>query len=247
MEEALELGEYLPQSFAAAGEQAYLDFLWSAFQTNYEAERYEFASLAFHLLYMSFVSFSIWQIRLARPEPFGMAMVGFRSDDEGKLMDCATPFKFYDKLKEAQIFRFLKLIGCDNQQIGEFAKFVKRRNKIAHPSGTVFFNDHVAIDAEIAEMMTEVRNIEAHMQPVIFELYERFLLDSADPEEREYADAAAEITANFVHANYMSATDLVFCRGFDIETLNDKPGFEEMQALHAALAATYPDEEEEVA
>lgn len=247
MEEALELGEYLPQSFAAAGEQAYLDFLWSAFQTNYEAERYEFASLAFHLLYMSFVSFSIWQIRLARPDPFRMAMVGFRSDDEGKLMDCATPFKFYDKLKEAQIFRFLKLIGCDNQQIGEFAKFVKRRNKIAHPSGTVFFNDHVAIDAEIAEMMTEVRNIEAHMQPVIFELYERFLLDSADPEEREYADAADEITANFVHANYMSSADLVFCRGFDIETLNDKPGFEEMQALHAALVATYPDEEEEAA
>lgn len=247
MEEALELGEYLPQSFASAGEQAYLDFLWSAFQTNYEAERYEFASLAFHLLYMSFVSFSIWQIRLARPEPFRMAMVGFRSDDEGKLMDCATPFKFYDKLKEAQIFRFLKLIGCDNQQIGEFAKFVKRRNKIAHPSGTVFFNDHVAIDAEIAEMMTEVRNIEAHMRPVILELYERFLLDSADPEEREYADAADEITANFVHANYMSAADLVFCRGFDIETLKDKPGFEEMQALHAALAATYPDEEEEAA
>ena len=96
-------------------------------------------------------------------------------------------------------------------------------------------------------MMTEVRNIEAHMQPVIFELYGRFLLDSADPEEREYADAADEVTANFVHANYMSAADLVFCRGFDIETLNDKPGLEEMQTLHAALAATYPDEAEEAA
>ncbi|MCZ4267450.1 hypothetical protein O4H48_06035 [Rhodobacteraceae bacterium G21628-S1] len=244
MEEALELDGFLPQSFAAAEEQAYLRFLWSAFRTNYEAERYEFASLAFHLLYMSFVSFSIWQIRLARPERFRMAMVGFRSGDEGLLMDCETPFKFYERLKEAQIFRFLKLIGCDNQQIGEFSKFVKRRNKIAHPSGTVFFNDHAAIDAEIVEMMTEVRNIEAHMRPVILELYQRFLLDSANPEEREYANPADEITANFVHANYMSAADLVFCRGFDIETLSDKPGFDEMQALHTALAETYPDEEE---
>jgi len=116
-----------------------------------------------------------------------------------------------------------------------------------HPSGTVFFNDHVAIDAEIAEMMTEVRNIEAHMQPVILELYQRFLLDSADPEEREYADAADEIMANFVHANYVSAADLVFCRGFDVDSLSDNPGFEEMQALHAALAATYPDEGDEAA
>lgn len=59
MDEAFELGTYLPRSFANASEQAYLDFLWSAFQTNYEGERYEFASLALHLLYMSFVSFSI--------------------------------------------------------------------------------------------------------------------------------------------------------------------------------------------
>lgn len=248
MEDALELGEYLPQSFAAAGEQAYLDFLWSAFQTNYEAERYEFASLAFHLLYMSFVSFSIWQIRLARPEPFRMAMVGFRSDDEGKLMDCATPFKFYDKLKEAQIFRFLKLIGCDNQQIGEFAKFVKRRNKIAHPSGTVFFNDHVAIDAEIAEMMTEVRSIETHMNPVILELYRAFLKgDSSDPDLRQYPDYADEVRVNFVHANYMSEADISFCRTFDLAELAGEPNFLEMEALHTALADTYPGEEDEAA
>ena len=107
MDEALELGTYLPQSFANANEQAYLDFLWSAFQTNYEAERYEFASLAFHLLYMSFVSFSIWQIRLARPEQFAVAMVGF-DKSENALMACESPFKFYDQLKESQIFRFLR-------------------------------------------------------------------------------------------------------------------------------------------
>jgi hypothetical protein len=41
-------------------------------------------------------------------------------------------------LKESQIFRFLKIIGCTNEQVGEFSKFVKRRNKIAHPSGLVF-------------------------------------------------------------------------------------------------------------
>jgi hypothetical protein len=244
MDEALELGTYLPQSFASADEQKYLDFLWSAFQTNYEAERYEFASLAFHLLYMSFVSFSIWQIRLARPEQFAMAMVGF-DRHEASLMACKTPFDFYESLKESQIFRFLKLIGCTNQQVGEFAKFVKRRNKIAHPTGNVFFNDQAAIDGEIAEMMKEVRNIEAHMEPVIVELYRRFLADSADPETREYAEPGDEVTANLVHANYMSAADLVFCRGFDIETLSDAPGFEEMQALHVALVETYSDGEAE--
>jgi hypothetical protein len=122
MDEALELNDYLPYSMAAEREVSYLQFLWSAFQSNYEQGRYEFASLAFYLLYMSFVSFSIWQIRLARPEAFHMAMVGFRAEDEGKITECDSPFKFYDKLKESQIFRFLKLIGCNNEQVGEFAK-----------------------------------------------------------------------------------------------------------------------------
>lgn len=232
MDEALELGTYLPQSFASADEQKYLDFLWSAFQTNYQAERYEFASLAFHLLYMSFVSFSIWQIRLARPEQFAMAMVGFRSDEEGSLMDCESPFKFYDRLKESQIFRFLKLIGCTNQQVGEFAKFVKRRNKIAHPTGNVFFNDRAAIDAEIAEMMREVRNIQTHMQPVIAELYRRFLKDSADPETRQYVDAGDEIAANLLHANYLSAADIGQCAALDAAEFAIHPNIAEITELH---------------
>lgn len=244
MDEALELGNYLPNSFASANEETYLNFLWSAFQTNYEAQRFEFASLAFHLLYMSFVSFSIWQIRLARPKEFAMAMVGFRSEEEGSLMECESPFKFYDRLKESQIFRFLKLIGCDNHQVGEFAKFVKRRNKIAHPSGTVFFNNQAAIDQEIAEMMREVRNIETHMGPVIRQLYERFLRYSADPEEREYAVINDEITANFLHKSYMSSADMMFCRSFDIDALSEETHFDGMRELHDALAALAADEAE---
>lgn len=247
MDEALELGTYLPQSFANASEQAYLDFLWSAFQTNYEAERFEFASLAFHLLYMSFVSFSIWQIRLTIPDQFRMAMVGFRSEEEGGLMECESPFKFYDRLKESQIFRLLKLIGCTNQQVGEFAKFVKRRNKIAHPTGTVFFNDRAAIDAEIADMMKEVRNIETHMRPAIVELYQRFLRTSADLEERQYTDPADEIAANLIHTNCMSAADLVICAQFNIEALATEADHEEMQVLHVKLAELYPPEEMEEA
>lgn len=235
MEEAVELGEYLPQSFAAAHEQAYLDFLWSAFQTNYEAERYEFASLAFHLLYMSFISFSVWQIRLARPTQFQMAMVGFRNEDEKGLMDCESPFKFYDALKESQIFRFLKLIGCTNHQVGEFAKFVRRRNRIAHPTGSVFFNDRAAFDKEVTEMMREVRKIEAHMKPVILELYQCFLRDSADPEERQYSDPVDEVTANLIHANYMSAYDLHYCLDFNIEEPEELAGLEDVSVLHEAL------------
>ncbi|WP_245294360.1 hypothetical protein [Rhizobium aegyptiacum] len=181
------------------------------------------------------------------PDQFRMAMVGFRSEEEGSLVDCESPFKFYDRLKESQIFRFLKLIGCTNQQVGEFAKFVKRRNKIAHPTGTVFFNDRAAIDAEIADMMKEVRNIETHMEPVIIELYRRFLGASADLEERQYTDPADELAANLIHTNYMSTADLIICAQFDISALATEAAYEEMQVLHAKLVELHPPEDMEEA
>src|ERR1017187_259567 len=77
MEEALELASYLPVSYKTRSEGEYIAFLWDAFQSNYTSGKYEFASLAFHLLYMSFVSFSIWQIRVIREQDFRNALVGF--------------------------------------------------------------------------------------------------------------------------------------------------------------------------
>jgi hypothetical protein len=247
MEEALELADYLPVSYKMRSEGDYVGFLWDAFQSNYTNEKYEFASLAFHLLYMSFISFSIWQIRLVREQDFKNALVGFQIDAESSLLEADSPFKFYERLKESQIFRFLKLIGCGNQQVGEFAKFVKRRNKIAHPSGTVFFNDRVAIDGEIAEMMREVRNIEDHMRPVIVEVYRRFLVDSADQEELEYDTLDQEIEVNLIHRNYVSRKDIDICLAFDIRGLVDHPRFGVIEGLHGSLRQSYAEPEEAAA
>lgn len=50
---------------------------------------------------MSFVSFSIWQIRLSREQDLRNALVGFLADAEAKLLDADSPFKFYEKMKES--------------------------------------------------------------------------------------------------------------------------------------------------
>ena len=234
MEEAFDLLDYLPASYKAPTESDYVAFLWDAFHSNYENEKYEFSSLAFHLLYMSFVSFSIWQIRIAREQEFRYALIGFQSESELKLLDATSPFKFYDRLKESQIFRFLKIIGCANDQVGEFAKFVKRRNKIAHPSGTVFFNDETSIRDEIGEMLCEVAKIQEHMRPILADIYERFLLDSADVDAREYSDPAQEVEVNLVHKCYLSKRDLDACVAYDVGVHASHEFFESIQHLHQA-------------
>ena len=67
MEEAADLGDYLPLSFNSPNEQEYVTFLWDAFETNYTHGKYQFAFLTYHMLTMSFVYFISGRSRRRSP------------------------------------------------------------------------------------------------------------------------------------------------------------------------------------
>ncbi|MEO6421552.1 MAG: hypothetical protein ABIR84_02400 [Candidatus Nitrotoga sp.] len=85
MEGAAELGNYLPLSFKTPKEQEYVAFLWDAYTSNYENQKYRFAFLAYHMLTMSFVYFNIWQIKQNKPKDFGKGLIGFSNLDIRKM------------------------------------------------------------------------------------------------------------------------------------------------------------------
>jgi hypothetical protein len=238
MEEAAELGNYLPLSFKSPKEHEYIAFLWDAFETNYTHGKYQFAFLAYHMLTMSFVYFNIWQIKQTEPGDFAKGLIGFGKDVEKNLLEATSPFVF-STVNERTILRFLKLIACDNGQIGTYAKLVDDRNDTAHPNGNIFFSTPAALDAKIAEILRVVDEIQEHSRPVIEHCYREFLLRSADAEEREYPDPADQIREVLIHGNYMSQRDIDICLGFDVESLKQHEGIEEMRALHQALAEEY--------
>ncbi|MCC6151632.1 MAG: hypothetical protein IT461_15375 [Planctomycetes bacterium] len=239
MEEAAELGNYLPLSFKSPKEQEYIEFLWDAFETNYTHGKYQFAFLAYHMLTMSFVYFEIWQIKQTRAKDFEMAMVGFNKDQERELLDATSPFTFW-RVNESSVLRFLKLIGCDNAKVGNYAALVKDRNETAHSNGNIFFSTKEALDSKIAEILRVVDEIQTHSKPVVETCYREFLRHSADPEEREYDDAADQIREVLIHGNYLSERDLDFCRDLKLNDLGETPQESAINELHTALLATYP-------
>jgi len=244
MDEALRIHDYLPISYANKNEEGYIRFLWDAFETNYNTGKYEFANLAFHLLYMSFVCFSVWQIRAARRDDFDKAMIGFQSDVENKLANADTPFKFFENLKESAIFRFIKLVGCNNAQVGEYSKFVKQRNRIAHPSGAVFFNSKENIDEQIEKVMVEIDNIQQHMSTVLHDCLRTFLEENADPEEWEYSLPKDQIDARLIHANYFSQKDIDACLAFDISCFDGHTDTGQINQLFDAFKEAHQSDDE---
>lgn len=242
MEEAYELGNYLPLSYKTQSEEEYIAFLWEAFETNHKHSKYQFAFLAYHMLTMSFVYFNIWQIKQTEPSDFAKGLIGFGKDVEKNLLEATSPFVF-STVNERTILRFLKLIACDNSKIGTYVKLVEDRNDTAHPNGNIFFSTQRALDDKITEILRVVEEIQTHSKPVIERCYREFLLRSADLEEREYPDPTDQIREVLIHGNYLSQKDIEICLALDLAPLKDNEHFLFIEALHKSLRTLYPESE----
>jgi hypothetical protein len=185
-----------------------------------------------------FVYFNIWQIKQSMPQDFEKAMVGFNKDLEKELLDATSPFTFW-RVNESSVMRFLKLIACDNAEVGSYAALVRDRNDSAHTNGIIFYSTAAELDAKITEILRVVDEIQTHSKPVIEHCYRDFLLQNHDPEEREYTDASDQIREMLVHANYFSQKDIDICLGFDLASLADQPAIEGIRQLHDVLISEY--------
>jgi hypothetical protein len=242
IEEATQLEGFLPISYRTAKEEEYVRFLWEAFNDNCANGKYQFAFLAYHMLTMCFIYFNIWQIKLIRPENFATSLIGFGKDMERDLLEASSPFTFH-VVNESNVMRFLKLIQCDNGKIGTYTKLVKDRNETAHSNGNIFYSTEDELAGKVREIIRVVTEIQNQSEGIIVEGYKGFLLDSADPEERQYADIPDQIREILIHDNYMSLIDLDFCARFDIAEFEDHPHFAEIEGLHAEVRGWLESEE----
>lgn len=229
---------YLPNSYKTQEEQDYITFLWDSYESNYNNKKYPFAYIAFHMLYMSFVYFEVWQIKENRKNDFEKSMVGFSKDFENKLLTATTPFAFVE-LGESNFIRFLKLIGCDNSKIGNYCTSVKSRNDAAHSNGRIFFNDQPIIDKKIDEILRFVDEIQTHSQPIINDSLVTFLKESHDPDNREYIDDSDQIREILIHGNYLSQKDIEHLLTFDILQLSGNANYSAMKQLFGTFQTEY--------
>ncbi|MDQ3713816.1 MAG: hypothetical protein M3388_16570 [Acidobacteriota bacterium] len=243
MEEAYQILDYLPLSFKTPSEEEYIRFLWDSFEVNYNAEKYPFAFIAFNMLYMSFLYFEVWQIKVNRRKDFEMAMVGFNSERENTLLKSTSPFTF-GELPESSFFRFLKILNCENDRIGNFAEIIDHRNNAAHSNGNIFFNSQIAIDEKISEVVRHVQAIQTLSKPIIETCFIDFLKSSWNADEREYFDDEEQIREALVHKNYLSQKDINSMRRFRISSLEAEENFEEIKSLFYLFRSLYKVDDE---
>lgn len=173
-----------------------------------------------------------------------MGLIGSGKDIERSVLEATSPFVF-STVNERSILRFLKLIACDNSKIGTYAKLVDDRNESAHPNGNIFFSEQSALDLKIIEIFRVADEIQTHSKPIIERCYHRFLMDSYDPDDREYFDAGDQIREVLIHRNYLSQKDIEICLAHNLTSLRSESSFPAMEVLHQNLRDTYSDSETE--
>jgi hypothetical protein len=139
--------------------------------------------------------------------------------------------------------RFLKLIQCDNAKIGAYTKLVKDRNETAHSNGNIFYSTENELAGKVRDVIHLVSEIQGHSEGIIVEGYKVFLLDSADPDERQHLEIPDQVREVLIHESYMSLIDLDFCANFDITEFAEHEHFAEIEALHAEVKAWVDSEE----
>ena len=240
MDEAYQIFDYLPVRFKNENETEYINFLWSSFESNHEKGNYQFAVIAYHMLFMSFIYFKVWQIKNNTSANFENSLIGFADKIEKSFMEATSPFSFSEE-QEARIFLFFKLIGIGPERIGKYKKLVKDRNEIAHSNGNVFYKSEDDLFDKVIEYNKMIAEIQIYSNALIQNCYSCFLKESANVEEREYLEREYQLKEALIYRHYLSKADIKYCYSYEIEQHNDNPDYAEIKNLHILLQEEYSD------
>ncbi|MBU4511153.1 hypothetical protein KJ830_08925 [bacterium] len=237
-EDSFKILNHLPYLYKTTQEEEYINFLWDAFYANYEKEKYQFAFIGYHMLFMSFAYFSIWKIKINREKDFAKALIGFDKKCEKNMMNASSPFTF-SEINESNIFRFFKLVGCENDKIGEFTRLVKDRNDIAHSNGNIFFNSQDSLDEKIDEVLGCINKIQENIKCIIKNTFKDFLKNNWDNNDREWLDDGDQIREILIRKNYFSKKDIERCLTFDINLFKQEKSFTKIKKLFKTFQKEY--------
>jgi len=154
------------------------------------------------------------------------------------MMNASSPFTF-SEINESNIFRFFKLVGCENDRIGEFTRLVKDRNDIAHSNGNIFFNSHDSLDEKINEVLRCIFKIEEHTERIIEDIFKQFLKNNWNNNDREWLDDVNQIKEILIRKNYFSKKDIEHCLTFNINLLEQEKNFTKIKKLFKIFQKEY--------
>ena len=240
-EEASKILDYIPYTAKTQEEIDYFAFLWKSFCSNYDSESYQFAFLSYHLLFMCAVYTLLAKVRIFDRTSFIKGMSLCNSEDQKEIIQSDSIFIF-SLLHERTIFQLFSLIGCSAEEIKKCKCLIDDRNDIAHANGRILFNSREAIAEKIEDMNSCLEMLTSRLEPLVLLKIKEFLLNSIDPELREFEEDNEQFEQILVKSNYLSRRDVYGgVAKLDINVFDGNSKFGEIKLLFDKLKERYSD------
>lgn len=233
MEEAYKIFSYLPLLYKSNEEAENVQYLWKAFENNYQNGQYQFAFMSYHMLFMCFVYFTIWKIKCIHPDDFDKITLGFNDC----LNTSSSPFG-YSEEQESKIMQVLKYWGL-NERIGEYKKLVKERNDIAHSNGNIYYKDQKSVDDRIDDVLRFCGEIHRKTKTSIEHSYILFLRDNYSVEDSPYSTTEEMLSDEYIRIHYISENDIKYCCECSMKGFNTHKEKDSIIEIHREIQTIY--------
>jgi hypothetical protein len=203
---------YLPISSDDQENIEYLDYLKSAYAENVENKKYQFALLAFHMMFMSFIYKQFWCLK-----EYDFDKVKRFCDRNQQLSDiCAI----YDMsiLKEKDSIAFtMDSLGFHTNRKSDVQQFVDTRDKCAHASGFIQYSER-DVENHFIKVLEYIEQISDKSKISVQRMFELTLKDfwGADSFKRL---TSAEKAGKIISQLRLSQADIMYIFDIDNERL----------------------------
>lgn len=239
----LQIRNYLPVEYIDLENKEYIEYLSDAYLKNVEAEIYQFAFIAFHLLYMSFIYKTIWLLKKEKYENLDFHLEKITKE----LQIVYSPFDF-STIPEGKSFDILKCLRFHPNEIKILSSPVDDRNNCSHASGKIHYSKE-GIERLISD---ELRNSEQILQKTRLSLetvLKKFINDNWDPDTREQM-SSKEAVAIFIKNNLLSSKDIELLTSLVIPEMHEKSSkkriiyIKTLYLIFLSVAQDYVDQDE---
>jgi hypothetical protein len=246
MESVYELLDYLPIEDIEVND--YVRPLMNSAEVTYEKGEYQFSYFAVHLIFMTNIYTTVWQVSQFYKERYNHSLLFARpyNGKEVKLDEIRSVFEF-SKLPEKDIFEFFRLIDLDESYVKSTKKLIDYRNEMAHATGKIQIDSAERFDSAMDEIVSVTKKIHTCLSLTIRDFYRDNLIEYAK-EETE-----GDFLNDFVQIELMknlsfSKRDLEICKDFGLSKLKDwkvsglsKEEIQKVVEYHTATKNYYKD------
>lgn len=203
MEDTYEFGRFFPYGTTDDTLNKYIEHHIVSLNSCVENELYSSAYSHLHLLYMAFIYIQLLRIAREKKKEFEYGWIGFPSQEQDFLKNPTSPFSFAP-VNEKSVFRFFRLVGFNDADIGNIASLIRTRNDRLHASGRLHCATLEEFSGEVAQYVGRMKLVIKNQFDFLNEIYAGLIVTY----DEDYEFTGDDLESNFTDQYFFSEYEL---------------------------------------